>query len=236
MPKNPQPSPTRREKQRAATRAEILATAYKQIAKEGAAALSLRAIAREMDVTAPALYRYFADRDELVTALIVEAYTSLGDSQKSTLETVSKKDSVSRLFALGIAYRDWAITYPQGYQLIFGTPLADYDAPEDITTPVAALAMLPLRETVQALYNEGSLRMERFAKLTAKLKSMLEAWKAFTGNVSETEVLYASYVIWCRVHGLVMLELGRQIPPFFTDPGELFRREIATMINQYTGD
>ncbi len=236
MPRKSQPSPTRREKQRAATRAEILATAYKQIAKEGAAALSLRAIAREMDVTAPALYRYFANRDELVTALIVEAYTSLGDSQKSTLETVSKKDSASRLFALGIAYRDWAITYPQRYQLIFGTPLADYDAPEDTTTPAAAWALAPLIDTVQALYNEGNLRLERLAKPSAKLKSMLETWRQFTGSTVETEVLYVAYVVWSRVHGLVMLELGGQLPSFFTDPGELFRREIATMINQYTGE
>ena len=214
----------------------IKETAWKQIAEFGAPALSLRAIARELKITAPAIYNYFPSRDHLVTALIVDAYTSLGDSQKSTLENVAKKDGATRFSALGIAYRDWAVTYPQRYQLIFGTPIPDYDAPEDTTTPAAAWALLPLIETVQALYNEGSLRVEGLAKLSAKLKSMLEIWKQFTGNTAEVEVLYVAYVVWSRVHGLMMLELGGQLPSFFTDPGEIFRREIATMINQYVAE
>ena len=214
----------------------IKETAWKQIAEFGAPALSLRAIARELKITAPAIYNYFPRRDDLVTALIVDAYTSLGDSQKSALETMSKKDSATRFSALGIAYRDWAVTYPQRYQLIFGTPIPNYDAPEDTTMPAAAWALLPLIETIQFLYNEGSLRVERLAKLSAKLKSMLETWNQFTGNVAETEVLYIAYVVWSRVHGLVTLELGRQLPSFFTDPGEIFRREIATMVNQYIGE
>lgn len=211
-------------------------TAWKQIAEFGAAALSLRAIARELKITAPAIYNYFPSRDHLVTALIADAYTSLGDSQKATLENVSKKDGATRFSALGIAYRDWAIMYPQRYQLIFGTPIPDYDAPEDITTPAAAWALVPLIETIQGLYSEGNLRVERLARLSPKLKSMLQTWKQFTGNAAEAEVLYIAYVVWSRVHGLVMLELGGQMPSFFTDPGELFRRELATMITQYTGE
>jgi AcrR family transcriptional regulator len=213
----------------------IKETAWKQIAEFGAPALSLRAIARELHITAPAIYNYFPSRDNLVTALIVDAYTSLGDSQKSTLENMSKKDSLTRFSALGIAYRDWAVMYPQRYQLIFGTPIPNYDAPEDTTTPAAAWALLPLIETIQLLYTEGNLRVERLAKLSANLKSMLETWKQFTRRTIETEVLYVAYVVWSRVHGLVMLELGGQLPSFFTDPGEIFRREIVTMVNQYIG-
>jgi AcrR family transcriptional regulator len=214
----------------------IKETAWKQIAEFGAPALSLRAIARELKITAPAIYNYFPSRDHLVTALIVDAYTSLGDSQKSTQESMSKKDAAFRFSALGIAYHDWAVTYPQRYQLIFGTPIPNYDAPEDTTTPAAAWALLPLIETIQTLYAEGSLRVERLAKLTPKLKSILETWKQFTGSIVEIEVLYIAYVVWSRVHGLVMLELGGQLPSFFTDPGELFRREVATMVNQYIGE
>jgi AcrR family transcriptional regulator len=214
----------------------IKETAWKQIAEFGAPALSLRAIARELKITAPAIYNYFPSYDHLVTALIVDAYTSLGDSQKATLEGVSKEDGVTRFSALGIAYRDWAVAYPQRYQLIFGTPIPNYDAPEDTTTPAAAWALLPLIETVQILSDEGNLRAERLAKPSAQLKSMLEDWKQFTGDVAGTEVLYVAYVVWSRVHGLMMLELGGQLPSFFTDPGEIFRREIATMVSQYIGD
>lgn len=214
----------------------IKETAWKQAAEYGAAALSLRAIARELKITAPAIYNYFPSRDHLVTALIVDAYTSLGDSQKSALESASRKSGAARFSALGAAYRDWAIAYPQRYQLIFGTPIPDYAAPEDGTTSAAAWALLPLIETLQSIYGEGILRVDRLAKPTVKLKSMLEAWRQFTGGVAEAEVLYMAYVIWSRVHGLVALELGGQLPPFFTDPGEVFRREIATMIDQYIGE
>ncbi len=211
----------------------IKETAWKQIAEFGAPALSLRAIARELKITAPAIYNYFPRRDDLVTALIVDAYTSLGESQKSTLENFSKEDALACFSALGVAYRDWAIAYPQRYQLIFGTPIPNYDAPEDTTTPAAAWALLPLIETIQTLYAGGNLRVEKYAELSPKLKSMLEAWKQFTENTAETEVLYTAYITWARVHGLVMLELGGQLPSFFTDPGELFRREVANMMIQY---
>jgi AcrR family transcriptional regulator len=212
----------------------IKETAWKQIAEFGAPALSLRAIARELKITAPAIYNYFPRRDDLVTALIKDAYMSLGDSQRATVQSLSVKDAVDRFSALGNAYRDWAVKYPQRYQLIFGTPIPDYYAPEDTTTPAAAWALLPLIETIEILHEEGGLRVEGLAKLTPKLRSMLEAWKQFAGNITGVEVLYVSYVVWSRVHGLMMLELGHQLPSFFTDPGEIFRREVATMINQYT--
>jgi AcrR family transcriptional regulator len=211
----------------------IKETAWKQAAEFGAAALSLRAIARELNITAPAIYNYFPSRDELVTALIVDAYNSLGDSQQATLEGVAKQDGAARLSALGIAYRDWAVKYPQRYQLIFGTPIPNYHAPEDTTLPASVWALTPLLGTIQAIHNDGNLRIERLAKLTPKLKSMLETWSEFTGRSAEIEVLYVGYVIWTRVHGMMMLELGGQLPSFITDPGEVFRREIKNILSQY---
>src|SRR6266496_368298 len=98
----------------------IKATAWKQIAEFGASALSLRAIARELKITAPAIYNYFPDRDALVTALIIDAFTSFGDWQFEARDTVPREDLLGRLNAIGLAYRDWAHTYPQRYQLIFG--------------------------------------------------------------------------------------------------------------------
>lgn len=208
-------------------------TAWRQIAEQGAAALSLRAIARELKITAPAIYNYFSSRDELVTALIVDAYNSLGDSQQAILESVAKRDGGKRLSALGIAYRDWAVKYPQRYQLIFGTPIPNYHAPEDITLPASVWALTPLIGTIQAIYAEGNLRIERLAKLTPALKFMLETWSQFTGRSADIEVLYVGYIIWTRVHGMMMLELGGQLPSFITDPGEVFRREVENILSQY---
>ena len=214
----------------------IKETAWGQIAKEGAAALSLRAIARELNITAPAIYNYFPSRDDLVTALIVDAFTSLGDSQKDSIKSVSASRPQTRLSTLGLTYRNWALTYPQRYQLIFGTPIPGYEAPADITLPAAAWALIPLIETIQELYHAGKLRVEYLAKLTPALKSMLGAWQEFvkeSGSEVHIEVLYLAFVIWSRVHGLVTLELGNQTPSFITDPGEIFRREIETIQKQY---
>src|SRR5512147_1586509 len=81
----------------------IKETAWKQIAEFGAAALSLRAIARELKITAPAIYNYFPDRDALVTALIIDAYTSFGDSQITARDTVPAEKMEERIYAVGIA-------------------------------------------------------------------------------------------------------------------------------------
>jgi AcrR family transcriptional regulator len=217
----------------------ILDTAWKQIAATGAPTLSLRAIARELKITAPAIYNYYPDRDALVTALIVDAFTSLGDSQKNTLDTIAASKLEARFTALGLAYRDWALQQEQRYQLIFGTPIPNYNAPEDITIPAAARALLPLMETIQALYQADQLRIERLPELTPELIGMLEAWQAFVnqaGNKVHAEVLYLAYVVWSRVHGLVALEIGHQQPSFISDPGEIFRREIDCMRQQYLGN
>ena len=214
----------------------IKEAAWKQIANEGAPALSLRAIARKLKITAPAIYNYFPSRDDLVTALIVDAFTSLADSQRQSIESISASKLELRLSTLGLAYRDWAIQYQQRYQLIFGTPIPGYEAPADMTLPAAAWALVPLIETLQALFDADKLRVEKLAKLTPALKSMLEAWRKFVsekGNDVNVEVLYLAHVIWSRVHGLVMLEIGHQNPSPITDPGEIFRREIENIRIQY---
>src|ERR1700690_1393056 len=98
----------------------IKETAWKQIAEFGAPTLSLRAIARELGITAPAIYNYFPSRDELVTALIIDAYTSFGDSQFEARDAIPAADLMGRMTAIGVAYRTWALAHPQRYQLIFG--------------------------------------------------------------------------------------------------------------------
>lgn len=210
----------------------IKETAWKQITETGAAAISLRAIARELGITAPAIYNYFPDRDALVTALIVDAYNSLADSQEATEQKLASDNLSGRLAALGLAYRKWAVMYPQRYLLIFGTPIPNYHAPDDVTRPAATRALMPLTNAIQNIHTAGKLRTERFAKMMPKLKSMLSAWQKFEGG-SDLEVLYLALVIWSRVHGLVMMEIGNHIPPFFDDPAELFKREISNILVQY---
>jgi AcrR family transcriptional regulator len=204
--------------------------AWTQIAKKGAPALNLRAIARDLGITAPAIYNYFRRRDDLVTALIVDAFTSLGESQQQAGNSLPEDDLPGRLSALGRAYRGWAITYPQRYQLIFGTPIPGYEAPEDITIPAASWALMPLLAVIHDISEAGMLKTD-FPPMSPALAEMLENWSQFSHGLP-AEVLYLGLVIWSRVHGLAMLEIGNQMPSFITDPGEVFRREMDLLLQQ----
>ena len=126
----------------AVTQETIKAAAWGQIAQFGAAALSLRAIARELRITAPAIYNYFPRRDDLVTALIIDAYTSFGDSQLAARDALPEADLYGRMMAIGAAYRQWALAYPQRYQLIIGAPVPDYEPPIEQILPAASLDMV----------------------------------------------------------------------------------------------
>ncbi|MFV9507293.1 MAG: TetR/AcrR family transcriptional regulator [Oscillochloridaceae bacterium umkhey_bin13] len=210
----------------------IKEAAWSQLAELGAAAFNLRGIARDLGIAAPSIYTYFPNRDALVTALIVEAYTSLAEAQLAALPEQRPTDHAERLAALGFAYRTWAVTYPQRYLLIFGTPIPNYHAPAEITTPAAAQSLHPLMQVIWEAHSAGVLRVERFAPMTPQLQTMLSAWQTMIGNV-DLEVLYMALVIWSRVHGLVMIELTNHMPPSLDDPAELFRREIEHMRRQY---
>ena len=209
----------------------IKETAWKQITEFGASALNLRAIARSLGITAPSIYNYFPSRDDLVTALIVDAYNSLAESQEAVLER-SLTDSLSRqLYLLGFAYRDWVVAYPQRYQLIFGTPIPNYHAPDEVTVPAATRALVPLIKVIQDLHSTNVLRSERLSAMTPELEAMLKTWQEMEGG-SDIEALYLALVVWSRLHGLVGLEIGHQYPPII-DPAELFQREMNNMLIQY---
>jgi AcrR family transcriptional regulator len=222
----------RRSEQQINLRNAIKATAWKQIAEHGAPTLSLRAIARALNITAPAIYNYFPSRDDLVTALIVDAFNSLADSQEGAIAHLPPDDLPGHLSTLGLAYRQWAVSHAQHYLLIFGTPIPNYHAPDELTLPAATRALVPLSGAIQALFLAGRLRFDKIAPLAPRLESMLKAWQETAGNV-HPEVLYLALVIWSRVHGLVMLEIGNHIPPMIQDPAEVFQREIQTILMQY---
>jgi AcrR family transcriptional regulator len=220
---------TRREIQRAATRREILETARAQIAEQGAAGLSLRAIARTMQLTAPALYRYFRDRDELVTALIIEAFNALADAMAAAGRAPAGDRPAAvadRLLAMCLAYRDWAVAHPQDYLLIFGTPIPGYTAPAEITAPAAKRCFDVIVAAMPA-YKRGP---RPYRRLPAALQAQVVAWRSRYGYDIDSAALLYALVAWTRMHGLVSLELVGQIEPFFGDASALYHMEMGKLI------
>jgi AcrR family transcriptional regulator len=210
----------------------IKETALKQIAEFGAPALSLRAIARELKITAPAIYNYFPDRDALVTALIIDAYKSFGDSQLAARDAIPTSDVLGRLKAIGIAYRTWAHSYPQRYQLIFGTPIPGYEAPLMEVLPSAARSLSALVSVVEQLRVAGKLNVQSFPKVKKEYKVSFETWKKYGGDVDMLSMSVAM-VIWSRVHGIVSLEIANNLPPFGANGDELYLFELHSIASQF---
>src|SRR6266581_3916264 len=129
MPATPAPeTPTMRERYRAQVRGEVKQAALSQLAESGPAGLSVSAIGKQLGVSGPALYRYFASRDELLTELVIDAYHDLADSLAEAARQVSSSQPRARLEALACSYRAWALAQPHRYRLLFGPPLPSYDA------------------------------------------------------------------------------------------------------------
>src|SRR6476469_8423087 len=109
---------SRRERLRAETFAEITELAMAQVEEGGPAALSLNGIAKQMRMSGPAIYRYFASRDDLLEQLVVDVYGDLAEVLGQALEQARRRRPEARFRALADAYRGWALEYPGKYQLI----------------------------------------------------------------------------------------------------------------------
>ena len=209
----------------------IKETAWKQIAERGAPALSLRAIARELKITAPAIYNYFPDRDALVTVLIIDALTSFGDSQIEARDAVPEEDSAGRMIAIGLAYRNWAHTHPQRYQLIFGAPLPGYEAPVEETMPYGARSLSALVGLIEQLRITGKLNVTSFPNVQEEYK-VGDEWKTHGGDVDILS-LSVAMIIWARVHGIVSLEIQGNLPSLATKGDELYLYELVSIVKQF---
>jgi AcrR family transcriptional regulator len=133
---------TARERVRAELTREIKEAARHQLASEGTAALSLRAVARELGMASSAIYRYFPSRDELLTALIIDAYQAVGTASEAADAGCARDDLAGRWLAVCRAVRRWAIDHPHEYALIYGSPVPGYRAPQDTIGPATRLTMV----------------------------------------------------------------------------------------------
>ena len=198
--------PNRREKKRTATLEEIRATAWKQIGEMGAASLSLRGIAREMRMTAPALYRYYRDRDALVTALLIDAFTAFTASLEGARDAFAIDDHVGRFRGICRAYFQWAAQNPQRYALLFGTPIPGYLFAEELG-PVAQRSFLVLQGVIGEAHSAGKLSAELTTlRLPAPMKSRYEALRKM-GMPYTPLVTHLALSVWSSMHGITSLYL-----------------------------
>ncbi len=175
---------------RAELTAEIKASARRQLAVEGASALSLRAIARELGMASSAIYRYFASRDELLTALIIDAYIDVADQIDAADAACERSDRRGRFVAIAHALRSWAVTNPNEYALIYGTPVPGYAAPSDTVDPAARVPTALLTVLVESEIAED--RAPDASHLGETLAELL----AFTDHTVPAAVMARAVEAW----------------------------------------
>ena len=196
---------TARARARAELTAEIKATARRHVADVGAPALSLRAVARDLGMVSSAVYRYFASRDALLTALIVDAFDAVGRTAEQAVEGLPD-DVLVRWRAVATAVRDWALENPHDYALVYGSPVPGYKAPADTVTPAARVSLVMLR-----IVADGVASKQISVKPTAPVPRVVHADLARLRDLAAPgvpdEVLARSLLVWTTLFGAISYEL-----------------------------
>lgn len=224
-------TPGPRERARARTIADIVSLGRKHLAEQGAAALSLRAVARDLGVVSSAVYRYVESRDELLTLLLIDAYNELGDAVDAAVSQVPEGDYRERFLALARSVRRWAVAEPACYALLFGSPVPGYQAPGERTIEPGTRVVLRLVGILDAAHRAGALRpVEEGGVVSDALAGNLAAVRDDLGLDLPDELLARGVLVWTSVFGAVSFEVfGQYGPDTFPAREELFAHQMRTL-------
>lgn len=222
---------SRRERLRENTREEIKTIARKHMQEQGTAAISLRAIARDMGLTVTALYRYYPSHDELVTALIVDAFNALADAMEQADNSQPREHYAERLMAVMLAYRAWAIQNSANFQLIYGNPIPGYHAPREITVPAVIRGFRVVVGILAEAMANGELQASaEYQQLPPHVSAYMTELIERDGYNIPLQPMYFGVSGWVKMHGMIMLELFQHTPAVVGDPEEFYRFEITNIL------
>jgi AcrR family transcriptional regulator len=229
----PAPAPrTARERVRDEMTGEILSVARDHVAREGAAALSLRSVARDLGMAPSALYRYFDGRDALLSALIVGAYESLAAEAERAAEKAERSSGATdaqRWPAVPRTMRAWALARPHEWGLIFGTPVPGYEAPEDTVEPYARIAVAMLRPVLDA-QAAGRLGSEaRPQPVPRELRAAVEPVTEGLFSTLPVEKVVQAVQAWTTLVGVISLEVFGHWRNTILDPAAFFEATVRDL-------
>lgn len=205
----------------------VLEIGRRHLAEQGAAALSLRAVTRELGMVSSAVYRYVANRDELLTLLVVDAYTELADEVGDALAAITRAGWDTRVLAACNAVRGWALREPARYALLYGSPVPGYEAPEERTTEPGTRVILALLGLVVEGVRVGDVTDgPAVVPVPRPLRTDLQAALAQLGTPVHPEVLARALLLWSVLFGAVSLEVFGQFGDTFEQRDRLFENQI----------
>jgi AcrR family transcriptional regulator len=230
---------TARQRARAELTREIKEGARRQLAATGADGISLRAVARDLGMASSAVYRYFPSRDDLLTALIIDAYDAVGEAAEQAIAD-QKPDETwgrDRWLAACHAVRGWALAHPHEYALIYGSPVPGYRAPEATIGP-AARVPLAFAGVLAAATAAGELGDDAGAHagpgaaadaLSAGLAEQAAVLAAALTTPVAPEVLVRAVIAWTQLFGMISWELFGQFVGSFEPADALFAHAVAQL-------
>ncbi len=202
---------TARERARAQITAEILDAARGYLATDGAPALSLRAIARDLGMASSAIYRYFRSRDELLTRLIIDAYDSLGEAAEVAEAPIDRNDLAGRFTAICTAVRAWALAHPNEYALIYGSPVPGYVAPPDTVPPATRVTTLLLTIIAEAAVTGRVTPPETGDPVALPATAALAPIRSYLPPGVPAPLVQRALMVWTNLFGVISFELYGQL-------------------------
>ncbi|MCX4552608.1 TetR/AcrR family transcriptional regulator [Streptomyces sp. NBC_01387] len=214
-----------RERARVEVTAAIKDEARRQLADQGAAKLSLRAVARELGMVSSGLYRYFPSRDDLLTALIIDAYDAIGEAAEAALAPAGRATDHDRWVMVCAAVRRWALAHPHEYALIYGSPVPGYAAPQATVGPASRVALVLISVTLDA-NRTGGLALP---PLPETLRPEAGRLAADVAPELPPAVAVALAAAWAQLFGLISFELFGQFHKVVTDRETFFAHAAGNL-------
>jgi AcrR family transcriptional regulator len=195
---------------------EIKNAARRQLAEHGTD-LSLRAVARDMGMVSSAIYRYFASRDDLLTALILDAYNSMGEAaEKAGASVRDRADYLGRWLAVAHAIRRWAVAQPHEYALIYGSPVPGYAAPQDTVEP-SIRPVVVLGAILDEAHAAGRLATAKLLRPEPVLRPELGRVRDVVAPAVSEAVMARGLIAWTEIYGAISFELFGRFNNTITD-------------------
>jgi AcrR family transcriptional regulator len=206
---------------------EIKAIARRHVAEQGASALSLRAVAREVGMVSSAVYRYFPSREELLTALIIDAYNAFGEAVEVAATGRRRTDFTGRWAAVCSGVRAWALANPHEWALLYGTPVPGYAAPVDTIDPAGLAPLAFLRVVVDGL--EAGAVVSIPAAMPRAVRSDFARLRGEAGLAIPDDVLARALSAWACLFGSINFELFGHLHNVITDYAAYFELQMRAV-------
>ncbi|WP_197499050.1 MULTISPECIES: TetR/AcrR family transcriptional regulator [unclassified Mycobacterium] len=220
----------KRQDTREQTEARIIELGRRQLVDRGAAGLSVRAIARDLGMVSSAVYRYVSSRDELLTLLLVDAYSDLADAVDRARETVGELWS-DDVIAIARATRRWAVAHPSRWALLYGSPVPGYHAPPERTVVAGTRVVAAFFDAVASGIATGDIRLTDVVA-PQPMSSDFERIRHEFGFPGDDQVVAKCFLLWAGVLGAISLEVfGQYGSDTLTDPEAVFDAQLGLLVD-----